>query len=448
VTSGHQKWASIYDSASKAVYVECDTGWVKHLPIYRPTTYSTRAAVKPWYDKEVYVSTEIDRLSLVPASILHNSNTDRSIFQISIGTSQLWKASENAQSDHFIVGDKPGEVLPHPYYCELMQWDTNDITPKLEDIAQAILSSDLHICADGAYRKIVGQASHAWVFSTGQQEILWKGAGPTLGHTKLMTPYRAELTGLVSVLFILHWVCSHIQLKKGGSIFIYCHNETALSETFKQVRPTNNPYKMLAVDADLITLSRDLLLWLPITVTLKHKWVKGHYQGKHQLSHELNHIADKLAGKFNAVDRPSPTSSPILPPLYEAELIHKHQMITSRMGQVITSIMHDHQLRHCIQKQANWSETVFDRVDWVAHQQAYQSYKQPQRIRVSKLVHGLLHTNKEANKLYGSHPSCPCCNLTAETFNCIFRCQEEETPATHNDALNKLHTELERLQTP
>jgi hypothetical protein len=263
-----------------------------------------------------------------------------------------------------------------------------------------------------------------------------------------MTPYRAELTGLASVLFVLHWVCSHIQIKEDSSIFIYCDNETAISETFKQVRPTNNPYKMLVADADLITLSRDLLLRLPITVTFKHQWVKGHYQGKHQLSHELNHIADELAGKFNAVDRPSKTSSPMLPPLYEAELIHEHQMITSHMEQVITSIMHDHQLHHYIQKQANWSDTVFGRVDWVAHQQAYQSYKRPQKISVSKLVQGLLHTNKEANKLYGSNPSCPCCHFTTETFNHIFRCQEEEATANREEALNKLRTELERLQTP
>ena len=134
---------------------------------------------------------------------------------------------------------------------------------------------------------------------------------------------------------------------------------------------------MLVADADLITLLHDLLLRLPVTVTLKHHLVKGHSQGKHQLSHGLNHIADELAGKFNAADRPSSTSLPILPPLYEALLLHEHQMITSRMEQVLTTIMHDQQLHIYIQKQANWSEGIFDSVDWIAQQQAYQSYKRP-----------------------------------------------------------------------
>jgi hypothetical protein len=94
-----------------------------------------------------------------------------------------------------------------------------------------------------------------------------------------MNPDRAEWTGLTSVLFILYWVCSHVQIKE-GSITIYCDNETALSETFKQVQSTNNPYIALVAEADLITLSHDLLLRLPITVTPKHQWVKGHYKGE------------------------------------------------------------------------------------------------------------------------------------------------------------------------
>jgi hypothetical protein len=205
---------------------------------------------------------------------------------------------------------------------------------------------------------------------------------------------------------------------------------------------------MLVADADLITLSQDLLLRLPIAVTLKHHWVKGHYQGKRQLSHELNHIADDLAGKFNTVDRPCSTSSPILPHLYEAVLLHENQMITSRMEQMLTTIMHNQQLRNYIQKQASWSEGIFDRIDWTAHQQVYQSYKRPQRISISKLVHGLLHTNKEANKFYGSNSLCPCCTLTTETFNHIFCCQEEGATANRHEALEKLRLDLERSKTP
>jgi hypothetical protein len=124
INKGHQKWASLYDQASQALYIEGVTGWVKHLPIYLPTVQTTRAAVKPWYDIDVYVPTAMVQLDLVPASILHDPTTDGSLFQISIGTLQQCRESETAHSDHFIVGDSPGDFLPHPIiksYCSGIQ---------------------------------------------------------------------------------------------------------------------------------------------------------------------------------------------------------------------------------------------------------------------------------------------------------------------------------------
>lgn len=58
----------------------------------------------------------------------------------------------------------------------------------------AITLMDLHICPDGAYKQTQHQGSHAWVFSTGDGNFLWEGSGPVIGHTSLMTPYRAELS--------------------------------------------------------------------------------------------------------------------------------------------------------------------------------------------------------------------------------------------------------------
>lgn len=119
--------------------------------------------------------------------------------------------------------------------------------------------NDLHICADGAFRGTAGQGSHAWVFSTSSQDILWKGAGPAIGHPDLMTPYRAKLAGLTSVLFILHLISKQTFIAD-GSVTIYCDNEAALNRTFTTGLPSQNPYAQLAADNDLITMARDLLL--------------------------------------------------------------------------------------------------------------------------------------------------------------------------------------------
>jgi hypothetical protein len=71
--------------------------------------------------------------------------------------------------------------------------------------------------------------------------------GPALGHPDLMSSYRAELIGLTSVLFILHWVCTQEQVDE-GTITIHCDNAAALNERFHKGIPSNNPYNLLAAD--------------------------------------------------------------------------------------------------------------------------------------------------------------------------------------------------------
>jgi hypothetical protein len=174
--------------------------------------------------------------------------------------------------------------------------------------------------------------------------------------------------------------------------------------------------------------------------------VKGHYKGKRQLSHELNHLARKLAGEFNSIVRS--TTSVILSPLYEAESISENQQITSRFLRVIMAAMHDGSLRQHIKKRANWSDEIFDKVDWVAHYQAFKSFKRLQRLSISKLVHGLYHTNREAHKTYGHTSNCPCCNSTEETFNHIFTCPNVEVVTNRQEALTRLKDALISGKTP
>jgi hypothetical protein len=176
---------------------------------------------------------------LLPASITHNHATDGSLFQVSVSTSHMKPITAHSNPGHVIGGDSSGKIQPHPFYREILQWNSNEITASYSAIAHAIECSDLYICADGAYIKSVSQASQAWVFSDGKQNILWKGAGPTPGLNSLMTPYRAELAGLISVLIIIHWICQQA-LIAGGLIMIYCDNETALSESFKKKLPTKS----------------------------------------------------------------------------------------------------------------------------------------------------------------------------------------------------------------
>jgi len=136
-------------------------------------------------------------------------------------------------------------------------------------LCNSIAHSGIHKCAEGAFLPKHGQGSHAWVFSTSSSNTLWEGCGPTIGHKSLMTSYHAELSGLVSVLFTLHWLAHH-QPQLTGTVTVYCENESALNKVFTKQRPSNNPYTNLAADRDLICLGRHLRSLLPDTLTIHH----------------------------------------------------------------------------------------------------------------------------------------------------------------------------------
>ncbi len=386
VAMGHQKWSSFYDPSTSEVHIHEPNGWNVHTPIYRSSNYNTRSSIKPWYNKDTGQPSVLPDKPLYPASILLDPLYHDSLFQIAVSASIIPHNSP-LTVPHHNREEVDLSVEPHPYYKELLCWDTTSMTLHIATLADAILKNDLHICADGAYRSTIGQGSHAWVFSTSNQDILWKGAGPAIGHPYLMTPYRAELAGLTSVLFVLHLISQQIPVDE-GSITIYCDNAAALNEIFTGGSPSNNPYNQLSADKDLITTARDLLLQLPITVSITHQWVKGHYKGKRELKHELNNLADELAGEFNELDRPRRSAPALLPPHYEAELILDNYTVSSRLAKVIHSAMHDEQLRAHIMKRQDWSPIVFSKVDWEAHRMAYTSHKRTQRISISKLTHG------------------------------------------------------------
>jgi hypothetical protein len=70
------------------------------------------------------------------------------------------------------------------------------------NITQSLAKGNLLISCNGFYSKSFKRGSHGWIFAT-KQTSLWKGAGPMDGQPDLINPYRAELSDLVSILYIL-----------------------------------------------------------------------------------------------------------------------------------------------------------------------------------------------------------------------------------------------------
>jgi ribonuclease HI len=337
---------------------------------------------------------------------------------------------------------------PHIFIKHLIRWEHSNISQAANQIAQSIINEDLHICTDGAYQQDSQQGAQALVFSTGTKNILWKGSGPSLGHPVAMTPYRAELSGLTSCLCILHWICM-TEAVNSGKVTIYCDNETALREVFASPRHTNNPYKQLQADIDLLSYARQLVLHLSARITVKKEWVKGHFNGPNrQLKHDLNDLADNLAGDYNFLKRARAHHPPIVPPLYEAELIHENHIVTSKLQQIVVSSLHTKPLLQYIAKSANWEQSILEKIDWAAHKRAIHQFTGTSRIGVTKHAHALYHTNKKANQLYGTTDLCPCCNVNVENLAHVFSCPATEARQHRNTMREQLEARLKQINTP
>jgi hypothetical protein len=83
-------------------------------------------------------------------------------------------------------------------------------------------------------------------------------------------------------------------------------------------------------------------------------------------------------------------------------------------------LIYDPPLKEHIIQRAKWNHSQFDRVDWVAHAAAFHQHSRLQCLSITKLAHGLYHTNSEAHKLYGSPATCPCCLKHNETLPHLF----------------------------
>jgi len=180
-----------------------------------------------------------------------------------------------------------------PFYQHLLHQPPTE--EQCQDIANELENDALVACSDGAYDKNKSVASHGWVIASGLVETeLAGGSVPVDGHPDLLSSYRAELSGIVALLYIIYCICQHYSITS-GKVKLYCDNKGALRNFFAPIPSGITPY--LTADHDLIELAHHLIQLIPLTIATE--WVKGHFTGKNRrLEHNLNDRADGLAGDF------------------------------------------------------------------------------------------------------------------------------------------------------
>ena len=331
----HQEWQWFLHLEEQELYRLSSDRW-EHFPkCHRQQNRQTRANSRPKYSTLSSIS-EPPTGTLLPASIRKKAGESNTTIDITYSTNPIPPTREQLERQH--LEKSGGKFTPHPYYRYLLdQIDTLNLE-RLSDIREALIYGDLYVCSDGSHSYSTHLGSHAWAFSTAAGEVLWCGAGLTIGHVTMTSPSRSELSGVTSLLLLLLWICKDQNILS-GHVTLFCDSNKSLRYVFDDA--LNSPLDQVKPDMDLILSAKDILHLLPITV--KHEWVKGHYRGPDRApQHEINELADEIAKDYS-YQRRRPILldiNEILSPCEEVALQSKEVVITSNLKKVVEENIH------------------------------------------------------------------------------------------------------------
>jgi hypothetical protein len=225
------------------------------------------------------------------------------------------------------------------------------------------------------------------------------------------------------------------------------------SDCFKAIKTLQTNFqgitKHLIEESDLVMEATSLLQKLPLQVHLI--WVKSHYTGPDRgLPHDLNEEAHSLANTFlytsNEDYKPGPKV--IDPPSQEVSIQFENYTLTKGLVTQAKFNFGAMSLQNTIMKQARWDDSTFHGVDWAAYDKAFSRLTKSRQMSIAKISHGLLNTNYQNHKYYGTSSMCPCCWDDIETLQHVFSCQHEEVSTHRTEQLHHLQHNLTTIQTP
>jgi hypothetical protein len=147
-------------------------------------------------------------------------------------------------------------------------------------------------CSDGSHVPHTGSASQGWVSADNIQAILSSGSAPTDGHPSVLSSYRAELSSLVVVLYMLYRITLHYA-KEGKQATIFYDNKGALTNVLH--KSPLGITSFFSSDYDLVEVAHELLSLVPSSIIGTGK--------QRESQHDLNDLANDLSTTH--ADRPS-----------------------------------------------------------------------------------------------------------------------------------------------
>ena len=340
-----------------------------------------------------------------------------------------------------------------PEYIEsLPAWEVDLLrhTSLFVDPRMTCFSLQPHFYAgcDGS-SKFSTNGAFGWTISTHLEERAATGMGPSRGA--VMDSYRAECSGLLSILRFLIRLSEFSEMYEPWSGVIGTDSQSMIDKVFEKVPVRSGDHPRTLAVLDPIVPEWDLLVEIQSALRILHGvsviHVKGHQDSQRSveqlpLMSQLNVEADALATLYQN-QFGSHRTHVIMSPNAGAHLVTSDGTVTAKYKDVLLVKSSSPALRKYIQEKNNWTEATMEMVNWSDHGKTFRSQTHC-RVHLSKMLHECLPTFHQLNKYGGNPRKCPACSTADETRDHIIRCvvpSRLSWRAQFWEAMDKFHSE-------
>ncbi len=437
-SSPHQSWFWFMDPSSTNLY-KCGTAgtnWQRFPSLVNPKR-RTRTTPVVLYDISQGSEIPPPQQPLLPSTVSYDPYTNLSVATAGPRFLDQPTISEEPKTLH--------NLLSGPLYFRPIMPTRLPTEEELIEIAEAC-KTELYAVSRTHWDSL--EITYSWAFLSQQPSgILVNGAATCAVVPHVSTAKRAELEGILHILFILQTVCAFHTVTT-GNITVLCLSK-GVTTLLQRVR-YRGISSALNDNDDIITAIRHYLREFPsgIKVSFTHYDLS---KPSHDIAFAtkcIQDLSDLITSTKEAI-QDLPSSREYLPPPHsEVTLQFNGSPLTTRIRSTLRRALYENKILATICKQEGWTESLFHQVDWGACEYAMQRTWSCKRIAYTKLNHALLNTNAQNKKFYRKSDLCPCCSMSPETLTHVFTCPSPEVANFRNKQQEILWTNLNLIHTP
>ena len=254
--------------------------------------------------------------------------------------------------------------------------------------------------SDGSVADGIG--AHAYTLRTrctGNDNAI-TGDAATPGHPDTISSLRSEHFGALAILILLLAVEWKYSIESTGFLLIHIDNMEVVNRIKYGVDECFSAEKHAKTDFDVWNESHHIITMLNTCVCAK--WVRGHQDsllqqqggiGPMPMEAHYNILMDRRAERRR---RESLITLPTIPMTSdEASLVIKGAFVTTKIDNFIRQAMTERPLKEYIKEKNDWSETIFNLVDWASFGKFMGRLSASKRAKVVKLQHNWQNTGRQ-----------------------------------------------------